>query len=137
MKTEAIEFDTMKDVNQIVNILRSQKGQIEKLEDDPFAGADGSIQPVVAVILYGKASLGDAFKHFGAGKSEWGVQIYVYDLGTKRHIELIALGESAMKSAFSAYRATGGGAGYGSLANQYFNIRHSRDHRDQIAQLLA
>jgi len=137
MKTDAIEFDTQQDVNQIVNVLRSQKCQIEKVDEDPFDSADGSIQPVIAVLLYGKASFADAFKHFGAGKSEWAVQIYVYDLGTKRHIVMIALGESGMKQAFTAYGATGGRGGYTSMANQYFNIRHSRGHRDEIAQLLA
>lgn len=139
MKTDAIEFDTQKTVQQITGVLRSVKCTMERLEDDPLAGADGGPRPVIAVLMAGKASFADAFKHFGAGKSEWGVQVVVYDLGNKRHVEMVALGESGLKQAFSAYRATGGGmfSGYGSLANAYINIRHSKDHRDQIAQMLA
>lgn len=139
MKTDSIEFDTQKTVQQITGILRSVKCNMEQLNDDPLAGADGGPRPVIAILMAGKASFADAFRHFGAGKSEWGVQVVVYDLGNKRHIEMVALGESGMGAAWKAYSATGGGmfSGYGSMANQYFNIRHSKDHRDQIAQMLA
>lgn len=103
-----------------------------------MSGADGGPRPVIAVLMAGKASFGDAFKHFGVGKSEWGVQVVVYDLGNERHVEMVTLGESGMKQAFKAYGATGGRlfSGYGAMSNAYFNIRHSKDHRDQIAQML-
>lgn len=139
MKTDAIEFDTQKTVQQITGVLRSVKCAMERLEDDPLASADGGPRPVIAVLMAGKASFADAFKHPGAGKSEWGVQVVVYDLGNKRHVKMVALGESGLAQMFDAYKATGGGlfSGYLSLANAYFNIRHSKDHRDQIAQMLA
>lgn len=139
MKTDAIEFDTQQTVQQITSVLRSVKCTMERLEDDPLAGADGGPRPVIAILMAGKATMADAFKSFGAGKSEWGVQVVVYDLGNKRHVEMIALGESGLKQAFAAQRATGGGlfSGYGSMANAYFNIRHSKNYRDRIAQMLA
>ena len=138
MKTDAIEFDTQKTVQEIANVLRSQKCDIEQLTDDPLAGYDSGPTPVLAVLLAGKAKFSDAFKHPGAGKSEWGVQVVVYEFGNKRHVEMIALGESGFRQAIGAYAATGGRAsrGYLSLANAYFNIRHSKDYRDQIAQKL-
>ncbi|MDR1604317.1 MAG: hypothetical protein LBS10_05945 [Gracilibacteraceae bacterium] len=123
MKTDAIEFDTMKNLRQIVSTLQSGKWAIEKL-DDPFDNVGGSA-PDIAVLISGRASVVDAFKHFGAGKSEWAVQVIVTDLGNTRHVEMIALGESG----FAAARA--------GMNNQYFNIRHSKDHRNQIAQMLA
>ena len=139
MKTDAIEFDTQKTVQQITSVLRSVKCTMERLEDDPLAGIDGEPSPVIAVLMAGKASFADALKHPGSGKSEWGVQVYVYDLGNKCHVEMVALGESGMKQAFRAYGATGGRlfSGYASLANAYFNIHHSKDYRDQIAQMLT
>lgn len=136
MKTDVIEFDTKKDVEQIANALRTFKCQMERLKDDPLSNGT---PPAIAVVMCGKATMLDAFKHAGAGKSEWGVQVIVTDLGNRRHVELIALGESGVKQAFSAYRATGGGlfSGYGSLSNQYFNIRHSKDYRDRIAEMIS
>ncbi len=133
-----IEFDTQKSVQQITSVLLSVKCTMGRLEDDPLSGADGGPRPVIAVLMAGKASFGDAFKHFGAGLSEWGVQVVVYDLGNKRHVEMVALGESWKEQALKAYGATGGdlSSGYVAMANAYFNIRHSKDHRDQIAQML-
>ncbi len=132
MKTDAIEFDTLKTVQQITSALRSVKCQMERLNDDPLADVDGGPHPVIAVLMTGRASFSDAFKHYGAGRSEWGVQVIVYDLGNKRHVELIALGESAMGASWRAYAA-----GNSSMANQYFEIRHSKDYRDRIAQMIA
>lgn len=132
MKTDAIEFDTQKTVQQITSALRTLQCQMNRLNDDPLADADGGPRPVIAVLMAGRASFSDAFKHYGAGRSEWGVQVIVYDLGNKRHIELIALGESGMGASWRAYAS-----GNSSLANQYFNIRHSKDYRDRIAQMLA
>jgi len=126
MKSELIEFDTLKTIQQITGALRSFNCSMSKLEDDdPLASVDGTPQPAIAILMHGKASVSDAFKHYGAGMSEWGVQVIVYELGNKRHVELIALGESGMGSAM---------AGYG---NNYVNIRHSKDYRDRIAQMLA
>lgn len=129
LKTDAIEFDTQKTVQQITGVLRSVKCQMQKLEDDPLAGSDGSPQPVVALLMTGKVGFFEKFKHlFNSAASEWGVQIIVYDLGNKRHIEMVALGESTMGASWRGY-VTGN--------HQHLDIRFSKDQRDQIAQMLA
>lgn len=129
LKTDAIEFDTQKTVQQITNVLRSVKCQMQKLEDDPLAGSDGSPQPVIALLMTGRVGFFEMFKHFVNGaNSEWGVQIIVYDLGNKRHVEMVALGESAMGASWRGY-VTGN--------HQHLDIRFSKDQRDQIAQMLA
>lgn len=140
LKTDAIEFDTQKTVQEIANVLHSQKCTIEQLTaNDSLVEHDDNPTPALAVLLTGKAKFVDSLKHFGAGKSEWGVQVIVYELGSKRHVGMIALGESGLKQAMSAYGATGGSMsrGYGKLANAYLNIRHSRDYRNRIAEQLG
>lgn len=129
LKTDAIEFDTQKTVQQITGVLRSVKCQMQKLEDDPLAGSDGSPQPVLALLMTGKVGFFEMFKHLsGSAHSEWGVQIIVYDLGNKRHIDMVALGESAIGASWRGY-VTGN--------HQHLDIRFSKDKRDQIAQMLA
>ena len=39
--SESIQFDTKKTVREIANVLRSYRGNKEKLKDDPLAGAGG------------------------------------------------------------------------------------------------
>ncbi|MCM1264074.1 MAG: hypothetical protein NC313_15285 [Butyrivibrio sp.] len=124
MKTDTIEFDTKKDINQIVNALKSlRKANIQKLNDDPF-GNVGGVSPDIAVLVDGKASIIDNLKHISAGGRDlWGVQVYVTDMGSARHVELVALGENGLAAALSqSYRYT---------------MAVSRDYRDKIAQMIA
>ena len=101
VRSDAIEFDTQKTVQQITGALRSIKCQMDRLNnDDPLATADGGPQPVIAVLMVGNDTL------FGMGAKQWGVQVIVYELGNKRHVALIALGESGMGASWRAY-ATG------------------------------
>lgn len=140
MKTDSIEFDTLRPVSEITNILRGFKCNFEKIKDDPFGGAGGP-QASIEVLMWGKATMKDAFRHFGSGKSEWGVQVYVYDLGNYRHVELVTLGESGWQAAREALAATGGrtglGSGYATLANQRFSMSIGKDYRDMIASAIA
>lgn len=123
VRSDAIEFDTQKTVQQITGALRSIKCQMDRLNnDDPLATADGGPQPVIAVSMVGNATL------FGLGSTLWGVQAIVYELGNKRHVELIALGESAMYAGLRA-KATGD--------SEYLSMGKSKKKRDKIAQMLA
>lgn len=121
LKTDTIEFDTQKDINQIANALRSFGGDIEKIDDDPIAVGP---RADIAVVLSGRVGFIGGFKHFrpGASHNSWGVQVFVHDLGNRRHIELIALGETSFNSKTP----------YGLL-----NLGASKEKRDALAQTLA
>lgn len=127
LKSDQIEFDTQKSIQEITNALRSFRCSMDRLEGDPLAGANGGPVPVIEVLMSGKATFVDAFKHFGAGMSGWGVQVIVYDLGNKRHVELVAVGERGLSVVWSSY----------ATQNNYYNLKHSKDYRDRIAQAIA
>ena len=119
IKTEAVEFDTQKTMNQIAKALRSFNCQMERLDDDPLSnGSDSDI----AVLMSGEPGFTDKFKHPGGATSVWGVQVYVVDLGNHRHVKLVALGQNIMGNRTYA-------KGYG--------LGFSRDYRDKIASMLA
>lgn len=132
MKSDSKEFYTRMTVPEIASVLRSFKCNIQSLTQDALSSAVGETRGDIEVLMHGKASFLDAAKHAGAGKSEWAVQVYVYDLGDVRQVELVALGESALASAANAYSFTGGKNGYVQMANMYVNFRHSKDYRDRI-----
>lgn len=126
VRSDAIEFDTQKTVQQITGALRSIKCQMDRLNnDDPLATADGGPHPVIAVLMVGNDTL------LGVGAKEWGVQAIVYELGNKRHVELIALGESGMGAGWRAYAS-----GDNSMA-KYCDMNKSKKKRDEIAQMLV
>jgi len=126
IKRDAIEFDTQKTIQQITGVLRSIKCQMDPLNNnDPLAAADGGPQPVIAVLMEGNDTL------FGLGAKLWSVQVIVYELGNKRHVELIALSESGMGAGWRAY-ATGDNS-----QAKYADRRKSIKKRDEIAQMLA
>lgn len=132
MKTDSKQFLTLLTVPEIASVLRTFKCDMQKLTHDALAGAAGEEIGDIEILMHGQATMIDAFKHTGAGKSEWAVQVYVYDLGEVRSVELVALGESAVHSMVDAYAATGGRSGYLQMANMYVNFRHSKDYRDRI-----
>ena len=123
-KTDMIKFDTKKTPNEVLAIIRNDKSKKERLDEVPY----GSVYPSLAVLLYGRASFADVFKHAGAGKSEWAFKLYVYDLGSKRRVFMVALGESQLRAKISN--------GYLSASLAYVNMRHSKGHRDKIAQMI-
>ena len=126
INSDAIEFDTQKTVQQITGVLRSIKCQMDRLNnDDPLATADGGPQPVIAVVMVGNDTL------LGMGAKQWGVQAIVYELGNKRHVALIALGESGMGAAWRGYVSGD------SSMSKYCDMGKSKKKRDEIAQMLA
>ena len=137
MKNDAVEFDTSKSLSEISKALNSFKCEVTQIEKKSLEQYQGTY-PKIAVVMVGRATMKDAFQHFGTGKSEWGVQVFIYDLGRVRHVELIALGESGLRQALYAYGKTGGrlGSGYGRLSNEYINFTHSKTYRDRMAELL-
>lgn len=138
IKTDAVKFDTNKDVCEISNILSSMKKcQIGDLDKGSFK--EGNTFPAIAVLITGKATMADAFKHFGATKSEWGVQVVVFDLEEKRRVLVVALGESQLKSYLNASSRTGSLTSFSTAlkATHHINIRHSRSYRDKIAEMIS
>lgn len=134
MKTDAIEFETYKTVQEIARVLRAQECDIDYLEDDPLSEYDDGPASALAVSLEGKVKFRDAFKHIlGGGGKKWGVQVVVYELGNARLVLMIALGECGFWPAMSAY----GSPDYISRATAYFNMRQGKDHRDRIAEQLG
>lgn len=119
VKTDGIEFDTQKSVDQITSVIRSINCQVERLNDNPL---DSGPRPALAVLLVGQPGFTDKFKHAGGATSLWGVQVIVTDLGNRRHVELIALGQNLM-----------GNTTY----NKGYGMGFSRDYRDKIAAMLA
>lgn len=119
VKTDSISFDTQKSVSEIANALRSLNCEIQALNDDPLSSGP---KPAIAVICMGKPSVSDSFKHPGGATSLWGVQVIVDELGNRRHVELVALGQNLM-----------GNTTY----NKGFGMGFSRDYRDKIAAMLA
>ena len=118
MKTDTITFTTKKSLPEIANILRRAssdfKAQLSKLNDDPL-GSLGGQEPEIAEGMTGSNFLG-----FGA--RGWGIEIYVTDLGTKRSVELIALGDGLMR------KMSGG---------EFFDLGLGKKHRDKLANMLA
>ena len=127
MKTDAVEFDTRKKLDEIVNILQSFDCSIQGLNSNAFGGQQADIE----VLMEGLATMADAMKNAGAGKSHWGVQVIVYDMGKYRHVELIALGE---KAGFQGYGRSALDVAINGL--DYINIRHSKMYRDRIKEKL-
>lgn len=119
IRKDMVEFDTQKSVTEITNVLRSFDCQIERLNQDPFENGPGS---EVSVLLYGEPTFFERFKHTGGWISTWGVQVLVDDLGNRRHVILVALGENR----FSA-----------TAHDKRMGMAFSKDYRDKIATLIS
>ena len=127
--SESFQFDTKKTVREIANVLRSYRGNKEKLKDDPLAGAGGDAREAIAVVIWDEVrGFKEMLKHPASKGASWAVQAYVYEQGTFRHIELVALGRS------SGIMWLSGAVGRG---NRTFHLGFSKDHRDELAKLLA
>lgn len=116
---EAVEFDTGKTVSQIADVLRTFDCEVHKLNDDPLNNGPTS---AISVLLVGQPKLTEMLHHVGGAVSVWGVQVIVDDLGNRRHVKLVALGQNQL-----------GNTRY----NKGYGMGFSREYRDKIAQMLA
>ena len=120
MKTESIQFDTRKDLNQIADVLRSAGGQIEKIQGDPLGRLGAERRGLLKLVA-----------------GYWAVQVYVLDQGSSRHVELIALGESTMSKIMAGAKYGSDVFGAMTSGERFFELKFSKQHRDEIARALA
>ena len=128
MNADAVELTSQLSLQQIVNGLRQAandlRADVEEVESDALDKFSAS--PDVQVVFSGAVGFLGGLKHFrpGSANNSWAVQVYVTDLGSQRHIELIALGESVF--------AGGLGNGMGVL-----NMGASIEKRDALANYIV
>ena len=107
MKMESVKLQTTSTVRQLEEYIRhaanSVNGNMQRISRKERL-SDFSTRAAVEVTLYGKVGLLGGLKHLrlGSASDTWGVQIFVYDLGQERRIELIALGEGVGSRLFGA-----------------------------------
>lgn len=125
MKTDSVSFSTTQSVDWIADTLRMLANQlnasVDRIAQDNFGGY-GTAPGEIEVVMWGHVGLIGGLKHFrpGSANNDWGVQVYVFDQGSRRDIELVALGESAWTI-----------SSVGVL-----NLGASKEKRDIIAQAL-
>lgn len=122
IKTDSVQFTTQRSLKELNALLRravnATKAQVEKLDDDPMDAADGeSVAPSLAVLLSGS--------NFMGGSRLWGVQVFFYEFGDRRIVELVAVGESFGAGVMSYY--TGG----------YFQLSDGKRRRERIMAILT
>ena len=128
IKTDSTELVTDKSLQQIANGIREAasvlNAQVDELNDDTLGKFGDKCD--IEVVLSGNVGLFSGLKHFrpGGANNIWGVQVFVSDLGDKRHIELIALGEGVFAGGLFS-----NGAGI-------LNLGVSKDKRDKIISYL-
>ena len=125
---DQIEFDTQKTVQQIIDALRSFNCSIEELTSDPLSSYETEEAADIEVLLTGGGGFIDAIRHFWVGHASWGVQVYVYELGNKRHVTLVAAGLEGWSAAAAIFNVGG---------RDFPSLTLSKDYRDRIAQALA
>jgi len=127
MKTEPIKFTTKKTVKEISNALRNICSEIkattERIESADVFGVNEQ-KSDIGVLAHGKTA-------FPMGVP-WGVQIYVYDKGIERKVELIAL-DNGFTSSF--VKASFGG-GYGIKDGIAYKMSTSKIMRDKMYEAL-
>ena len=120
LKTDIVEYTTQRSMRDLTDALRraisATKADVEQLEDDPLELGD-DIKPQVAVLLSGS--------NFMGGSRMWGVQVMLYELGDRRAVQLVAIGEGFGAGVMSYY--TGG----------YFELRDGKRRRDKILAILT
>lgn len=129
MKTETIEFSTKKSLNEIIDAIRSfassqKRTSISKIEsdDDPFG--QGGNDPDIMVVLIGQPSALE-------WAERWGVQVYVIEMGSERHVRLVALGDGfAAQMVMVMQNRKGAG-------NVMFIMRKSKNKMHELAEVLA
>lgn len=123
LRTESAEFKTSKSLQEIADILRrasyEMKAEVEQIGNNDPLGGFGN-QPDLAVAFCGRLGLFGSFKHYRLNSSNdiWGVQIFVYEMGNERGVELVALGESA------------------SMFNGALNLGASKEHMEKLLSML-
>ena len=125
---DQIEFDTQKTVSEIIDALRSFNCSIEELTDDPLSSYEAKQAADIEVLLTGGGGFLDGIRHYGVGHARWGVQVYVYELGNKRHITLVAVGMEGWSAAAAVFNVGG---------RDFVSLTLSKDYRDRIAKTLA
>ncbi len=108
LKSESAKFKSSKSVKELTQLLRSAQGelqaQIDRIEDDdPLAGDDE--KAALAVLFEGNVGRFEEIKYGRGGASFdlWAVQVFIYELGVERVIELVALGEQGLMVPPGAY----------------------------------
>lgn len=100
MKTMYRNFETGMSVREIGQVLNRAFGQV-KGTVDPIASSQNPLDsfdgiPDIAVAAQGQGLLTGA----------WVVQAYVYDVGDRRHIGLVALGDGGFSRAMQGIRGS-------------------------------
>ncbi len=102
LRTESAEFKTSKSLQEIADTLRrasyEMKAEVEQIGNNDPLGGFGN-QPDLAVAFCGRLGLIGGVKHFrlNCAYDIWGVQIFVYDMGNERGVELVARGEGGKR----------------------------------------
>ena len=115
MKTESVEFTTEKSLQQIVAILRQATSELKATMEtvdsggDALSKFDGPTDSDIQVVLSGRLGCIGGLKHprMGSMQNDWAVQVYVDDMGTARHVQLVALGQSVFVDCHGALNMGG------------------------------
>lgn len=120
MKEEHIQFYTQQSIESLNDRLRKgvqvTKASVDRLNDDPLGQAHS--EEKVAVLLSGH--------NFMGGQRMWGVQVYLYDFGHRRGVELVALGDKMGSTIMNSYY--GGG---------YMQFGDSKKRAARLQQILT
>lgn len=131
MKEDRIELLSKLSLQQIAANLRTAAGElranVERITDQYDALSFGNNKSDIEVVFVGRPlGIIGGLKHIRPGSMNniWAVQVYVTELGNKRHIELIALGEGVLAGGLS------NGSGV-------LNLGASIEKRDKLATYLV
>ncbi|KQP95964.1 hypothetical protein ASG06_17890 [Rathayibacter sp. Leaf185] len=99
MKTESSIFETEKTVQVLGRTLqdalaRAKAGSIAPVQSTSGALSQFDEKAAIEVVAQGRGLVGGS----------WAVQVFVWDAGQKRTVELVALGDSGMARVMDGYR---------------------------------
>lgn len=126
VKSESITFKTQKSTQELSQLLRQAANQMKArvepvINDDPLGRYDA--QPALSVVLSRRLGFFLNLKYVaGSPNLVWAVQVYVYEVGAEREVELVALGSTLGSTILSQ--------GWG------FHLRASRDHMEMLLGIL-
>lgn len=130
LKQETAEFTTEKSLQQIVAVIRQfqakYKAEMETIDSggDALSAFDGPQDSDIQVVLSARLGMINGLRHFrmGAAQNIWAVQVYVDDMGTARHVTLIALGHGGWDNFVNCHGA--------------MNLGASRERMQQLTEML-